>query len=255
MLAVAWGIVSAAGSCRARLYTAVSSEELPSVYRRWTARRFLAKVEPLLTQAQGSVEGPWAEAVEEKQIGPVPEGRRGLAMPPGATLAAASAAPPRARTSRTGISFLFVASLVLGGLTELVTMRAAASTGRWILLGSLLLQILTSVAVLVQNYMGRLRAGMRNLAIVTLAANGVWYYAVQVGAGIAMGMQNATAKNPAALQVQPMTLLNYPLARGIAGGMGLVLGVVGVILLLRGDERGNDGLTPRGEVDLSGGAG
>ena len=82
-LAIAWTYVSAVRSCRCRIYTAVSSEELPSLYRTWTARRFLAAVEPAVAQAQGAIEGNWAEAVEDRQIGPPPEGRIGLTMPGG----------------------------------------------------------------------------------------------------------------------------------------------------------------------------
>ena len=63
---IAWVYVSAFRSCRCRIYTAVSSDELPSLYRTWTARRFLARVEPAVAQAQGAIEGNWAEAVEER---------------------------------------------------------------------------------------------------------------------------------------------------------------------------------------------
>src|SRR5580693_8418278 len=35
-----WLAVSLATSCRCRLYTAVSHDDLPSLYRIWTARRF-----------------------------------------------------------------------------------------------------------------------------------------------------------------------------------------------------------------------
>src|SRR5208283_1031251 len=101
-------------SCRCRIYTAVSSEELPSLYRTWTARRFLERVEPVLAQAQGAIEGSWVEAVDDKQIGPPAEGRIGLMMPGAA--APLAPPPPPAQTARNPVSFFFVVSLCLGGL-------------------------------------------------------------------------------------------------------------------------------------------
>jgi hypothetical protein len=233
-LTVTWIWVCVAHSCRCRIYTAVSSEDLPSLYRNWTARRFLEKVEPKLAEAQGVIEGNWADAVEDQQVGPLPEGRIGLASPAAATPLPA----PPAKTVRTPVSVLFVASLCVGGLAELLTVRAAASVGRWILLGFILLQIATAVGVLVQNYMGKLRPSMRNLALVALASIGFWYYAVQVAAGVAISFQNARSRNPTALQtqMQPVGMLNYPVSRGIAGGMGLLLGIAGAGLLLLGER-------------------
>jgi hypothetical protein len=233
-LIVTWIWVSVAHSCRCRIYTAVSSEELPSLYRTWTERRFLEKVEPKVAEAQGAVEGNWADAVEDRQVGPLPEGRIGLASPATAT----PLPEPPSKTLRTPVSVLFVASLCLGGLAELLTVRAAASVGRWILLSFVLLQIATAVGVLVQNYMGKLRPSMRNLAIVALASIGFWYYAVRVVAAVAISYQNARSGNPAALQteMQAAGLLDYPVSRGIAGGMGLLLGLAGAGLLLLGER-------------------
>jgi hypothetical protein len=235
-LAIAWAYISAARSCRCRIYTAVSSDELPSVYRTWTARRFLAKVEPAVAQAQGAIEGNWAEAVEDRRIGPPAEGGIGLTMPGAA--APLAPPPPPAQTARTPVAFLFVAMLCLGGLADLLTMRAGAKEGHWILLGFLLPQIAAAVAVMVQNYQGRLRPAMRNLAIVFLASVGVWYYAVQMAAGVAVGYQNATSHDSKAIQAQlePMAMIGYPVSRGIAGGMALLLGLAGVALLLREDR-------------------
>jgi len=235
-LLIAWVYVSAGWSCRCCIYTAVSSDELASLYRTWTARRFLKKVEPYLAQAQGVIEGNWAEAVEDKQIGPLPEGRVGLALPGAA--APLAPPPPPAKTTRTPAAFLFVASLCLGGLADLLTVGVSANVGRWVLLGFLLLQIAAAVVVLVESYLGKLLPSMRNLAIVTLASIGIWYYAVQMGAAMAISYQNARSKNPglAPAQMQPLGLLNYPMARGFAGGMGLLLGLAGAGLLLLGER-------------------
>jgi hypothetical protein len=247
-LVFAWWYVSATRSCRCRIYTAVSSDELPSLYRTWTARRFLARVEPLIAQAQGAVEGTWAEAVEDREIGAPAEGRIGLMTPPPASpmpMQPQQAVPPppsvkpSARTARTSISLLFVGSLCLGGLAELLTMHAGVDIGDAILLSFLLVQTVTAVAVLVQNYQGVLRPGMRNLGIVFLAAIGLWFYVVQVAAGAAIGYQNAKSGNKAPIQAQqlePLSQIGYPTARGFAGGIALLMGLAGAVLLLREDR-------------------
>ena len=50
LLVGGWLYVSLARSCSCRLYTAVSRDALPSIYRTWTARQFLAEVEPRIRE-------------------------------------------------------------------------------------------------------------------------------------------------------------------------------------------------------------
>jgi hypothetical protein len=238
-LAAAWVYVSAARSCRTRIYTAVSAEELPSLYRDWTARRFLSRVEPYVTQAQGAVEGNWAEAVEERQVGALPEGRVGLALP--GRVAPPATQPPHGKAARTPVSILLVVSLLLGGLAELLTLGVRNDVARWVLAGFLLVQVTAAVAAIVQNFLGGLRASMRNLAIVTLTAIGVWYYAVQLGGGVFLAYQRGAMNRATAAQTpfqtpQALELMNYPAARGFAGGIGVLLGLTGVLLLLRREQ-------------------
>lgn len=236
-LGLVWAYVSAKSSCRCRIYTAVSSDELPSLYRRWNARKFLDIVAPMIAQAQGVLEGNWAEAVEGRQIGPIAEGRVGLAMPvPGGALTTPVAAPLfTAAASNTPLSNFFVGSLCLGGLADLGSIRFSGPAGRWVLLSTLLVQLAAAVAVLVQNYLGKARPAMRNLAIAALVSMGVWYYAVQIGAQMAVAIQNAHSQNKVFPgQAQAWTLFEHPLARETAGGFTLLLGLAGVILALRG---------------------
>jgi hypothetical protein len=237
LLAIAlWIYISAAESCRTRIYTAVSSDELTSVYRNWTARKFLEQVQPHIAQAQGVLQGNWAEAVDGRQIGPLPEGRVGLAMPGAAVpivLPSASAAAPS-----TAVSNFFVGCLCLGGLANVAAVRLNGHAGRWVLLTTLLVQLAAAVPVLVQNYRGKLGTSMRNLAIAALVSMGVWYYAVQMGIGIAIAYQSAQSRSPKmyAPQAQQWVVYEYPLARGSAGGLTLLLGLAGVILSLRGER-------------------
>ena len=76
-----WIAISAASSCRCRLYTAVSRDDLPSLYRTWTARKFLNQVKPSIDRVQGVVDAGWAEA-ERSHAGPHrPACRRRIAGP------------------------------------------------------------------------------------------------------------------------------------------------------------------------------
>jgi hypothetical protein len=229
LLAGVWMYISGARSCRCRIYTAVSSEELPSLYRDWTARRFVEVVEPFVTEAQGSIEGGAVQRVGEREVGPLPEGRVGIA----------TAAPraPESRAARTPVSILFVASLCLGGATILATLGVRANVARWVLFGVVLLQLGTAVAVMVQNSRGKLHSSVRNLAIAAAVAIGVWYYAVQMGAGMAEAYRNSgDKKRTQAVQVDPLAMLEYPAARGAAGGIGLLAGLAGLVLLARGER-------------------
>jgi hypothetical protein len=235
LLVLAWIGVSYFRSCRCRIYTAVSSEELPSLYRDWTLRKFREKVEPRIAEAQGAFDANLAEALDDHDVGPLPEGRVGLAM--ASPLAPRPAGPPPL-AARTPVSILFVASLCLGGLADFAALSAGASVGRWVLVGFLVLQLATAVAVMIQNYTGGLRASLRNLAIVTAVAIGGWYYAVQIGGGMAIAYRNTTEKNraPRLAIAEPMSFLEYPASRGIAGGIGLLAGLAGLLLLARGER-------------------
>lgn len=235
LLVFAWMYCSVWGGCRCRIYTAVSSEELTSVYRRWTARRFVAAVEPHLTQVQGSIEGNGAEALEDRQVGPLPEGRIGLSRP--SPLPAAAMRAPETTAARTPLAILFVASLGLGGIAEFATLGARTNIARWVMLAFLLLQVSTAIAVVIHGYMGKLRRSLRNLAIVAAVSFGVWYYAVQMAAGMAIAYRSQAEKKQAVFPAaEPMALLEYPAARAAAGGIGLLTGLAGVLILLRGER-------------------
>jgi hypothetical protein len=108
---------------------------------------------------------------------------------------------------------------------------------RWVLFGVVLLQLGTAVAVMVQNSRGKLHSSVRNLAIAAAVAIGVWYYAVQMGAGMAEAYRNSgDKKRTQAVQVDPLAMLEYPAARGAAGGIGLLAGLAGLVLLARGER-------------------
>jgi len=246
LLVLLWAYLSYARSCRCRIYTAVSSEVLPSLYRASTAQRFLKAVEPHIHAAQGVIEGPWAEAAEERQIGPLPEGRVGLAQPAG--VASPVPQPESLRPNRTRSTIFFALTLCLGGAAELLTLRLGGLAGRWVLLTFLLLQIVAAVTVLIRSFSAGLRAAMRNLAIVTLVCIGIWYYAVVMSVTIATAVQGVRQQqgdtSPFAAQAPPLTVFEHAYSRGSAGGMSLILGLICAVMLLR-DEPPSQGVSIR----------
>ena len=69
LLVLVWVLVSALLSCRCRIYTAVSADDLPSLYRTWTAHRFLRRVHSLIQQAESALDTAPAQAVASPVIG------------------------------------------------------------------------------------------------------------------------------------------------------------------------------------------
>ena len=102
-----WLAISIASSCRCRLYTAVSKDDLPSLYRTWIARKFLRQVKPGIDHVQGVVDPSWVEA------------ERSNAGPAVAALAPVEPRPSAAARGHTPASDLFVLSLFAVSYTHL----------------------------------------------------------------------------------------------------------------------------------------
>jgi hypothetical protein len=226
---LAWIIVSAFFSCRCRIYTAVSRDELFSVYRTWTARRFLRRVQPLIQQAQGVLESSWAQAVESRAIGPAEtpqQTTRPLSLPP----AAGSAAP---------IFGALTACLIADALWNLVTLH---STERWALIANSVLTLIeagVAIAVMVQHYRGRARGAMQKLAIATLVAMGIFFYVQPLTAAFMAGVRASAGKRSTAV-----VSLTNPQLRGADAVLAGALGLIGLGILLSGPGKTKDGIYP-----------
>lgn len=237
-LIFAWLLLSYNG-CRCRIFTAVSSDELPSIYRTWTARKFLAEVEPRIRQVQGVLEGDWAEAVESRDVGR-PGTTRPIPSASPASLLASPAVPvavPRPETgthSRTVVSDVFVASLFADAFLNLATLHSLTRTVQWIWYALAFVQIGSAILIFLQHHRGILKAGMQKLAIATLIAMGVSYYLRQVLAGLPAASR-PVLPDPTALATMP----GYILIREVDAAVCLALGIVGIVLVLmaRDDER------------------
>ncbi|HYW48074.1 MAG TPA: hypothetical protein VE959_34740 [Bryobacteraceae bacterium] len=228
----AWIYVCAARSCACRIYTAVSRDDLPSLYRTWTARKFLAEVEPRIAQEQGVVESNWAEAVAGRAIGPP----LATGPAPGAASPAATAAPARRRTLASDV---FLASLFADALLNVLTLHSVARGPEWAAYGLAGVEVAGAIAIFFQYHRGILRAGLQKLAIATLIVMGVFYYAKQIIAGLATSSPASTQilPDPQALAAQPA----YIFLREADAGIAVILGLAGLILSFLPDGRESSG--------------
>jgi hypothetical protein len=218
-LAACWIYISAAHSCACRLYTAVSREDLPSLYRTWTARKVVAELERRIAQAQGVFTESWADAADLCSPGP-------LELP---GRAATGRRPPAAR-SRTLASDLFLASLFadaiaagfqIGSPRPLLTAISACLTA---------LQLASAIWMFVQHYRDMLSTAMQRLAIVTLVFIGGVLY-VQT---FADSLQAALAGRRGPIAMRAFTYSET--ARPIYIGGVLVLGLTGLVLSFKSFE-------------------
>lgn len=231
VLLLAWIYVSAKESCRCRIYTAVSSDELPSVYRLWTAREFLTAVEQPIAQTQGTIEGEWAMAAEERTVGPAPPVATPVPVPYGTPETRPANVPRRGL-----VSDLFLLSLAADALTKSVALPAALRI--WLPFLMELATVVGAVAVIVQHNRGRIRAGMHRVAVASLLAFGVLYYVQSMSAGMSATLTAAkTGKRTIAT-----TFPQSPLAQQVGAGIDAILVIVGLIVALRQDEESRRGI-------------
>jgi len=209
-----WLYVSYFRSCSCRIHTAVSRDVLPSIYRTWIARQFLAEVEPLIWQVQGVLQGNWTESVVTPAV-----------VPP----AYAQPTPTPKATARTHTlaSDLFVASLFIDAALTFLTLHSVTKSTVWISYVLTFVQIGGGVAIFLQYHRGILRAGMQRLAIATLILMGISYYVSQILGGVAMG-NRPVMPDPSVIAALP----SYLLLRQVNAVACLILGLVGVGLIL-----------------------
>jgi hypothetical protein len=215
LLVIAWIVISARFSCRCRIQTAVSRDELPSLYRTWTAKKFLAKVEPRIAEVQGATPANWAEAAEAQT------------PPPVAPLPTAMPQPvlhPDAKV-HTLVADVFVATLFLAAIADFLHLKTPEILTTVLLLAE-------TIVIFVQYYRGQLRGPMQKLAIVNLIAVGIIYYAQQMVGSFRAGMQSGGA----AFRM-PTFYFGNDLTQNIGGAVCCVLGLVGLGIILQNRDR------------------
>jgi hypothetical protein len=214
MLAV-WLGVSLAGSCRCRLHTAVSKDDLPSLYRRRTVRRFLRRVQPLIEQVQGAVPAGWAEA--ESSVGA-----------PGAAPGTPPPIPRIDAPAQTLAADLFVLSLFAAGIAGLASARAIDAVWFRVNTGLILAQLAGAVIVLVQFARGRAARAMQRLSAAAVVLSAMAFYG-QAFAFPYMKGAPVAAKYGVALAM-PLPVVVF---RQVNGGLALLLGTIGAAIVIR----------------------
>lgn len=241
LLVGVWVYISAVRSCRCRIFTAVSREDLPSLYRTWNVRKFLAEVEPRIREVQGSLPVDWAETLGSRAAGPVPPVRTAMAVSDGdaPVPAGVGVGSPDAsgRRNRTMVSDLFVATLFANGLMNLATLHSFTSVVQLIWYALAAAQMGSAIVIFIQHYRGVLKVGMQKLAIVTLIVMGSVFYVRQAMAGIPTG-NTPILSDPGTLSTAP----RYVILREVDTGMCLVLGIVGLVIGLKADGDNEIGL-------------
>jgi hypothetical protein len=226
-LVASWFLISAAFSCRCRILTAVSLDELPSVYRTWTARRFLAKVEPGIAEVQGRVAGNWADALEVMGAAGTPG--HGNATR-GALHGSASDSAKRPARTRTLVSDLFIVTLFVNAAAMLLTLHSPIALVQWLASGLLLVEFGAVAGIFVQQYRGILRSGMARLAIAAVIKTGFVYYV-----GLMM-VSFAAAKTPGVDKAALMLLPPYILLRQVDACLDAALGLVCAAVAVSADR-------------------
>ncbi len=227
----AWLYVSTACSVTCRIYTAVSRDEFRSVYRTWTARRFLREVEPRISAAQGVLEGDWPEALETRTVGPPGSVLARPQTPPG------SAPPPRLR-ARTLVSDTFIGSLLADAAVHTAFLVYSGTVLQWLGYALNVVEVAAACAIFAQSYRKQIKPAMQRLAIATLVILGTLYYVRPLLAGLE---EAATVPNRGQVSVRP-DVLSLPASRifhEVEIGTNVLLAMAGLaILLIDRDEIG-----------------
>ena len=159
ILVGAWLYISVDRSCVCRIYTAVSSDPLPSVYRTWTARRFLAAVEPRIREVQGEIDPAWLDVTD---VGPQTERP---SLPPTPPPLEAAAPQVAMRTVAVGI---FLAALLLQIVAETLAFVNGTPDFTYVLAGMVLWQVIAAIFVFIDRSRGRLASSVHYVAIAKL---------------------------------------------------------------------------------------
>jgi fumarate reductase subunit C len=223
LLALYLLIVSLTQSCRCRIQTAVSREELPSLYRMWSARKAVGILERRIGEVQGTLAEGWMASLPQNTA-PLSAGTADPAMAPAAV--EPPAAPPRRRASVWELALY--GSLALGGAALLY----APTSALWaVILG---VQVVLGAGVLVN---GHVHGGPRAATILAMAAMtlaGMVAYADNILSTIHQVEQNPRALN---FTVKVEDLGRTPVLNQLyAGGCVLLFAAGGLSVLLRRKE-------------------
>jgi hypothetical protein len=190
VLIVTWLYISIRASCRCRVYTAVSQEELLSVRRPWSARKLLAELAPLIEASQGTLPAGWKESLATD---------RPILLNQASGKSKEEAAPVQHAVSHTGrlwASGFLVSSLLLDILQTSWDMQRTQPMPNWIGSALALLEAAAAVWVLIQNR--GVNISLQRLGAAVLIFLGLAFYG-QSGIAVVAQMQ-AQARQKVPLQ-------------------------------------------------------
>jgi hypothetical protein len=242
LLAIVWAYISLEKSCRCRIYTAVSADGLPSVYRIWTARRFLAILEPHIRSAQGTLEEGWAQALKSQAsiVARPPVAQSSILssetvaagaaeeLPSAPTLPAEPVVTPARRTL---FSDAFLVLLVVGAVLNLLHVVLPFREPQWVLSVAWMLEVTSVAGVLVETYRRKLAPGINRLAIAKLIWLAMAAYFIRP---ILVGIAASTPGGAAELRRLSSDFFVYsPTVFMITAAIDAILAIVGVFMTTR----------------------
>jgi hypothetical protein len=193
----------------------VSGDDLPSIFRTWTARRFLRQVQPLIEQVQGTVAADWTEA-ERTSAGPTVAAFR----PP--------EPQPKLLASHTLASDLFVLTLVVSAIVGLATAHATSEVWNRVNTGLTVVLLAGAVMVLLQHSRGLLGRGMQRVAVASMLLSGITFYVQTFTVAFVTGVRTGAGSS-----VTPL-LHPFVVAHQATYALELLLGFISAVITLRG---------------------
>jgi hypothetical protein len=209
-LVLTWLYVSGLCSCVCRIYTAVSQDRLPSVYRTWAARRFLQMLEPKIFAIQGTLEQPLD--LETLRIG-------------SAEAATSPALPSQPHSERRALSFhLLLTVLLANAIWSWLELRGMARHSPPLSDAFSMLEIAAAILTIVQHRRQKVSGAQQKLAIATLVGAGLFFYGTMISAAALAGAQAAARE-----AVNTTSIIHYSAQLDFIAA--LVLSLAGVAIL------------------------
>jgi len=207
-LIIVWAYVSMKASCRCRIYTAVSADELPSIYRRWNAEKFLAIVEPKIREMQGPLQPEWVAVLEGTAVGETasavtaqsadtvtePQATPATQPVPLESTEPSASATLAGGALRTRVSDGFLISLAAAAILDLMQLILPIGVPQWVLAVVLMLETALAGGVLIQRFRRTLSSDLHRVALAKLVWCGVQVFVAPFLTGMAAASRGSSAR-------------------------------------------------------------
>ncbi len=211
-------------TCRCELRTAVQTEDLPSLSRIRRAQKVIARLQPLIAEAQGQLnEAEVPQLMQELAAGgTLPAHLRGRDDPNAPPVIGRSAAPPTPPPPRhyRGKSHYILCLLLLSDLP--FTAPHFFFRAGWLDFISILLMVgtfITAIVALVKQSNTDLPRGLKALPVVTIVANGL-FLLFSVFYGLFLGISRPQALEDFSPMEDPVGLIMAVTSTAISAILG-----------------------------------